>query len=236
MSSAVLNKQSAKFGLHTSHSSNGVAEHRPAKKIDYPEGDGKPMAETPEHGDAMYYAISAARAALDGIADVYIAGNNFVYYEEGDARKRVAPDCYVVLDVPRRARRSYKTWEDDGRAPNVVWEFTSRKTAKEDREDKFVLYEQVLKVPEYFLFDPLDQYLKPRLQGYRINSDGTYIPVLPDGEGRLYSEQTGIKMFADGPILRFVHPRTGEILRTYAEAEAELARLRAEIERLKANG
>ncbi|MBC7807930.1 MAG: Uma2 family endonuclease [Akkermansiaceae bacterium] len=253
MSSAVLNKPSAKTTVHTNGVVGNITSRRLPRKVDYPEGDGKPMAETPEHGDAMYYAVSAARAALDGIADVYVAGNNFVYYVEGDVRKRVSPDCYVVLDVPRRARRSYKTWEDGGRTPNVVWEFTSRKTAKEDREDKFVLYEQVLKVPEYFLFDPLDQYLKPRLQGYRLNSNGAYIPVLPDVEGRFDSEQTGIKMFADGQILRFVHPSTGAILPTYAEAEAglesakrnrailqnaeaEIARLRAEIDRLKANG
>ncbi|MBC8141460.1 MAG: Uma2 family endonuclease [Armatimonadetes bacterium] len=192
------------------------------------------MAETPEYGDAMFYAISATRAALDGVPNVYIAGNNFVFYVEGDTKKRVSPGCYVVLDVPRRARRSFQPWQENGRTPNVVWEFTSRKTAKEDREDKFVLYEQVLKIPEYFLFDPLDQYLKPRVQGYRL-SEGRYIPIVPDDKGRFLSEQTGIVMFADGQILRFLHPRTDEIIPTYAEAEAENARLRAEIERLKAN-
>ena len=216
---------------------NGMGDktfhRRRARPVDYPEGDGKPMAETPEHGDAMFYAISAARAALDGVPNVYIAGNNYVFYAEDDAKKRVSPDCYVVLDVPRRARRSFQPWQENGRTPNVVWEFTSRKTAKEDREDKFVLYEQVLKVPEYFLFDPLDQYLKPRLQGYRL-AEGRYIPLVPDDKGRLTSEQTGIVMFADGQILRFLHPRTGATIPTYAEAEAENAWLRAEIERLKA--
>ena len=216
------------------------------------------MAETPEHMEAMYYAVAAARAALDGIADKYVTGNNFVYYEKGDKRKRVSPDCYVVLGVPAKARSSYMMWENGGRAPNVVWEFTSPKTARDDREEKFILYEQTLKVPEYFLFDPPNQYLKPRLQGYRLVS-GAYQPIVPDANGRMTSRETGIVVFVDGELLRFIHPRTGMVIPTTAEAfeetarerllreaadavaererdrreaaEAEVARLRAELER-----
>ena len=175
----------------------------------------------------------AARATLDGIADKYVAGNNFVYYVEGDKKKRVSPDCYVVLGIPAKQRSSYMMWQNAGRAPNVVWEFTSRKTARDDREDKFVLYEQTLKVPEYFLFDPKDQYLKPRLQGYRLVG-GTYQPIVPDANGRMTSRETGIVMFADGELLRFIHPRTGEVIPTFAEADARRIAAETEVERLRA--
>ena len=211
------------------------------------------MAETIEYREEMFYAISAAKKALEGVPNVWVSGNDFIYYVEGKSEKRVSPDCYIVLDVlPKTTRPFFKVWEENGRTPNVVWEFTSRDTARADRETKFVLYEQVLKVREYFLFDPLDQYLKPRLQGYRL-TNGAYQPIVPDADGRLLSSETGIKMFADGALLRFVHPRTGEVLSTYEEmdaqnsvalseavrererreaAEAEVARLRAELERL----
>jgi len=47
-------------------------------------------------------------------------------------------------------------------------------------------------------------------------------------------------MFADGQILRFIHLRTGEVIRSTEEKDSiiaaqddEIARLRAEIERLR---
>jgi len=225
---------------------NGSERKLHRRPVRYPESDGKPMAETPEHRDAMMYAITAARAALDGRADVWISGNDFVYYRMGEPSKRISPDCYIVLGVEQKRRQSYKVWEEDGHVPNVVFELTSPKTAKEDREEKFELYEQVLKVPEYFLFDPLNQYLKPRLQGYRL-VNGSYQPIPFDTEGRLESKETGIKMFADGEILRFIHPRTDEVIRTSEEKDSaiiekdntiaardqEIARLLAEVERLR---
>jgi Uma2 family endonuclease len=223
----------------------GAAPARP-RRVNYPESDGKPMAENSEHRDAMTYAIQAAQEIFDNTAYVWISGNDFVYYVEGDPTKRVSPDCYVVLGVPRRARRSFKVWEEGGKIPNIVFEFTSRKTARQDREEKFDLYERELRIPEYFLFDPLSEYLRPRLQGYRL-TNGVYQPILPAPDGRLVSPATGITVFADGTLLRFVDPRTGNVVLTRAEAqrkiaeeaqachsaEAEIARLQAELEALR---
>jgi hypothetical protein len=145
----------------------------------------------------------------------------------------------------------------------VVFEFTSKKTRKEDVTLKRPLYEQVLKVPEYFQFDPTGDYLRPRLQGLRL-IEGQYQPIALVN-GRLYSEQLGLDLEAEGEILRFYDPLTGERLRNLDEeaeraeaykgraeaeaqraeaeaqraeaAEAESARLRAELEALrKQNG
>ena len=231
---------------------NGTAPRR-VRVIHYPTGDGKPVAETVEHREAIFYAIHAAQQALAGNPDVWISGNDFVYYTKDAPAKRVSPDCYIVLGVPQKERRSYKTWEENDTMPDVVWEFTSSKTAKEDRNDKFTLYEKTLQVPEYFLFDPLDQYLKPRLQGYRLVR-GLYQAIAPDEDGYLVSQRTGIKMFADSKLLRFIHPQTGQVIPTFDEmtalhekaeqeairqrelkeaAQDEIARLRAELERLR---
>ena len=43
---------------------------RKPRAIFYPERDGKPMAETIEHRDAMFYAISAAQVALEDQTDL----------------------------------------------------------------------------------------------------------------------------------------------------------------------
>ena len=235
------------------------------RSIVYPESDGKPLAETVQHRDAIMYAIQAAQVALAALPDAYISGNDFIYYVEGDPTKRVSPDCYILLDLPPRPqalRRSFKIWEE-GKAPNVVFEFTSPKTRKQDREEKFDLYENTLKVAEYFLFDPLNQYLRPRLQGYRL-TNGAYQPIVPDADGRMLSAETGIRLFTDNALLRFIHPKTGEVILTHTEldalkeqetqranaetqranaeagarqeAEVEIARLKAELARLRGQG
>jgi Uma2 family endonuclease len=120
--------------------------------------------------------------------DVYVSGNNFIYYEEGNPRARVSPDAYVVFGAPMRARDSYFAWQEGGLLPGVVFEITSRSTKNEDIVTKFEWYERVLRVPEYFLFDPTGDYLRPRLQGYRIGPDNRYTR-LELTDDRLHSEQ-----------------------------------------------
>ena len=48
----------------------------------------------------------------------------------------------------------------------MVFEITSRGTRLEDLGTKRALY-AMLGVREYFLYDPLGEYLQPPLQGYR---------------------------------------------------------------------
>ncbi len=45
----------------------------------HPESDGKPMAETPYHLEAMLYLIAALQAYLAHRQDVYVAGNQFMW-------------------------------------------------------------------------------------------------------------------------------------------------------------
>lgn len=127
---------------------------RRQKPIVYPTSDGKPMAETDKHCDLMIYVREALKVYFADRPEVYVAGNNFLYWEEGDAKKCVSPEVYVVFGAGMRQRDSYKVWEERGRLPDVVFEITSRKTRRQDTHTKRPLYERTLKVPEYFLFDP----------------------------------------------------------------------------------
>ena len=55
---------------------------------------------------------------------------------------------------------------------------TSKTTRKEDERKKPILYRDIMKVAEYFLFDPTEDYLKPPFQGFRL-VDGEYVPIEP---------------------------------------------------------
>jgi len=203
----------------------------------YPTSDGKPMAETDKYRDLAVYVIEALKVRYHG-QSVYISGNNFLYWEEGNPRAVISPDAYVVFGVEMRQRDTFMTWKEGGALPNVVFEFTSRKTRKEDTEKKLPLYERTLRVPEYFRFDPTGDYLRPRLQGFR-QLGGRYVP-LELLDGRLHSEELGLDLVQQGEGLRLYDPARGEWLPSLAEeaqarqaAEADNARLRTELEALR---
>ena len=215
---------------------------RIAREITYPESDGKPMAETPYHMRAMIDAIETLRLWFAPNHRIYVWGNLFVYYVPNNQRKSFSPDVMVVKGVDRdRPRRVFKIWEE-GRGPSAIIEITSRKTRAEDTGKKFQLYQDVLKVREYFLFDPLEEYLKPPIKGYRLRR-GAYVPIETE-EARVPSKELGLHLEKHGNALRFWNPETGRWLPTWEEAlqeerirkqqtDAENERLRRELAELR---
>ena len=202
--------------------------------VTYPDRDGKPMAETEEHFGAIARAFVLLCEYYSETLRVAVNSNQFVYYEEGEPRKRLAPDLFITFGVQKRPRRSYKVWVE-GKYPDVVVEFTSRKTKREDTVNKFKIYETIWRVPEYFLFDPQSDYLKPSLRGYRLSGD-SYVPITAVGDS-LESKVLGMKLSRDDRDLVFHESVTGTRVMTNAEKkaaafEAENARLRAQIEQL----
>jgi hypothetical protein len=73
------------------------------RRVHYPESDGKPMGETDLHRDLMTDLIFALKWFLRSTR-AYVAGNLFIYYEEGNPRAAVAPDVFVALGVEQRRR------------------------------------------------------------------------------------------------------------------------------------
>jgi len=181
----------------------------PRKRITYPETDGKPMAETDWH----YKSVTNTRFSLEWHfrerEDVYVSGNLFVYYEEGNPRKCVAPDVFVVFGVPKRPRRVYLVWEE-GKGLDVVFEFTSKKTRREDFGRKMDIYRGILGVQELFIFDPLREYLMPPLVGYFRRGEKWVRQEA--GEGRLVSEVLGLEVVVEGERLRLYDPKTKNFL------------------------
>ena len=211
----------------------------------YPTTDGKPMAETDQHRDQMVALIETLKEFYRNDSRVYVTGNMLLFYEQGNKRRHVSPDVFVVKGVPKKQRLNYLVWEE-GKAPAFVIELTSSSTRHEDRTRKFTLYRDTLKVKEYFLFDVLGDYLDPPLQGYRLRA-GKYRAIRTVA-GRLPSQVLGLHLERHGQELRLYDPAAGQWLPTPAErldetrrqlhqrtqrleqAEAENLRLRRQLE------
>jgi Uma2 family endonuclease len=204
------------------------------------------MAETPIHRDVMADLIAMLNTHFAAALDVYVSGNMMMYYVEGNPDKWISPDVFVTFGIPKLPEREiYRVWLE-GKGPDVVIEVTSKSTARIDQRGKFGLYRDVLKVREYFLFDPREKTLAgTSLSGFRL-VEGDY-QLISKAEGRLPSEVLGLHLESSGQQLRLYNPMRGVYLLTPAEtrvaleresaarqaAEAEVARLKREIEDLR---
>lgn len=232
-------------------------------EVEYPSSDGEPMAETPIHRDVMLDLIVMLKGYYEAAPNVYVSGNMMMYYFEGNADRCVSPDVFVTLGIPKLPEREiYRIWIE-GKAPDVVIEVTSTSTARIDQRRKFELYRDVMKVSEYVMFDPREKTLAgASLCAYRL-VDGEY-ELISKVEERVFSEVLGLYLEAAGEQLRLFDPAQGAYLQTPVEmretlereiaareqmrealeretaariaAEAELDRLRREIETLRQGG
>ncbi|MFY9821058.1 MAG: Uma2 family endonuclease [Thermoanaerobaculia bacterium] len=169
-------------------------------------------------------------------------------------RRGPSPDISIVRGVrnPDRKLSSFNVVKE-GVVPSLVIEVVSpidARVRKMDEVDKVKLYERV-GIPEYVLVDPPRQANSHQffLKGYRLDRLKRYQRIEPDSQGRLLSETTDLLfgVSTQGDRIEVFDARTGERLESPAEveeraaqeakranrAEEELARLRAQIERLK---
>jgi len=213
--------------------------------VKYPETDGKPMGETDQHIEETIRLRQLLKRFYAG-QRVYVSGNLLVFYQQGDPKKFVVPDVLMAKGLEPLDRRFYKLWVEH-KPPDVILEVTSSKTKKKDTTTKPELYRQ-MRVPEYFLFDPTQDYLDPPLQGYRLAGE-RHEQLVPDSQGALVSEQLGLRLCPESGRLMLYRLDTGQRLlsdaeaRAHAEAgraaeaearqaaEAEVARLREELRR-----
>ena len=93
-----------------------------------PESDGKPMGETSKHVMLIVEALNALQEHFRDEAQMFIIGNVFVYFlDEAGQLSRVAPDIFAVRGVGKADRRVYAL-EREGKAPEFVGEFSSKKS------------------------------------------------------------------------------------------------------------
>lgn len=191
-----------------------------ASTTEYPSTDGQPMAESDFQRKPLTYGVEALDIYFQDRPDVYVSGNLFIYYEEGNPQASIAPDVFVVMGAPKRDRSSYLLWNEP-KGPDFVLEITSRRTRRDDQETKPVTYAR-LNVQEYWQYDPTGDYLAPALQGFRLVA-GHYEPlpatVAPTGARILHSVVLGLDVCLEDGRLRFIDPATGQRLLTHQETE-----------------
>ena len=189
----------------------------------YPTTDPSHMSESELHRLLRNALIETLQAYYVDEPLVHVTGDLMLFYEEGKRRKHLAPDLFVAFGVGKHLRDNYLMWEES--PPRVVIELTSPSTRDDDLGPKFALYRDVLKVKEYFLFDPKEDLITPSMQGWRLTR-GVYRPIRPVA-GRLPSRELGLHLERDGNLLRLWNPDTRQRLLSPTEL-ADLAREQAE--------
>jgi Uma2 family endonuclease len=210
--------------------------------------DDEENMESERHKLQMELLIDALQPWLDQRGEGYVGGNMFVYYSMSQVRNKdfKGPDVFVALGVPQGERKSWVCWEED-KTPDIVIELLSASTTAKDKNQKKLIYQNHMHVPEYYWYDPFnpDDWAGFSLVG------GRYQPIRLNEQNQLVSQVLGLVLVRWQGVfktvsttwLRWAQP-DGELLLTMTEREqqraeqaqqrAEQAQQRAEQERQRA--
>ncbi|AUT02451.1 hypothetical protein CLI64_19785 [Nostoc sp. CENA543] len=198
----------------------------PPTQLELPYDDGVPM-ESARHKAQMDLLIDALIPWLEQREDGFVGGNMFVYYSLAQVRNKdfKGPDFFIALGVPKGERRSWVVWEE-GKAPDVVIELLSASTASTDKNEKMLIYQNQMRVLEYFWYDPFNA---DDLAGFSLQK-GVYLPIVKNNQNQLVSQslQLGLQFWQgnykgiDATWLRWANLQ-GELLPTPEEKERQRA-------------
>jgi Uma2 family endonuclease len=169
--------------------------------------------------------------------DFFVGGNMFLYFtiEQANGRYFRGPDFFVVLGVPRREHKSWLVWQE-GKGPDVIIELLSASTAAVDKGEKKLVYQDNLRVPEYFWYHPFTS----ERAGFVLR-DGEYEPIEPDGADRLICRSLELALVVWDGVYQGINARwlrwatIDGVLLPSGEEIAERERLRADQEQLRAD-
>jgi len=184
------------------------------RAIHYPESDGQPMADN----TLQFHWIVLIKENLETLFrerdDVFVAGDLLWYAVEGRPDIRRAPDAMVVFGRPKGYRGSYKQWEEDGLAPQVVFEVRSPANGFKEMLEKLEFYE-AYGVEEYYTYDPDPE--RNDLAGFQ--RQGERLRPIDEMNGWV-SPRLGIRFDMSGAELRIFAP-DGTPFRSHEEIEQE---------------
>ena len=194
----------------------------------YPESDGKPLADN----TVQFRLIVTIQGGIDALfaddPNVFVAGDLLWYPVEGSLTSQ-APDVMVVFGRPKGDRGSYRQWDEENIAPQVVFEILSPSNTNPEMIRKFEFY-QAHGVEEYYLYDPTLNTLQGWVREGKAQTPGResrLISVRPM-EGWI-SPRLGIKFATHTGMLELYRP-DGKRFETLVETtqRAEQATQRAE--------
>ncbi len=179
------------------------------------------MGETSIHADLVHYLVEVLRWLFREQRCAIYENLNF-YQTLNPKEYPVAPDIAVIKGVAHRHLRSWAIGKT-GSAPHVVFEIASKETWHNDLKEKPLKY-ALMGVEEYYLYDP-ETPPHVRLIGWRLNKARLAMEeMLPDQEGRLWSQRLESFLAADGAYLRLYENNDQRRL-TEAEAREQNERL-----------
>lgn len=184
------------------------------RAIRYPESDGQPMADNTLQFQWIVLIKENLATLFREREDVFVAGDLLWYPVEGQPRICRAPDTMVVLGRPKGYRGSYKQWEEDGLAPQVVFEVRSPANGFKEMLEKLAFYEAYA-VEEYYTYDPDPE--RNDLTGFQ--RQGERLRPIDEMNGWV-SPRLGIRFDMSGAELRIFAP-DGTPFRSHEEIEQE---------------
>ena len=196
-----------------------------ANQIVYPDSDGQPMADNTK----QFRWIMLIHANLDWLFRdeelVFVAGDLLWYPVEGNPKYRVAPDVMLAFGRPKGDRGSYKQWQEDNIAPQVVFEILSPGNTEGEMDRKLQIYARC-GVEEYYIYDP-DRLV---LKGYQ-RSDDFYLERIDRMDGWT-SPRLGITFESIEGELQLTHP-DGRVFENFENVVTERDLIRAENQQLE---
>jgi Uma2 family endonuclease len=215
-------------------------------EIIYPDSDGKPMADNTKQFELIVEIKKGLDLLYINEHNVFIAGDLFWYPVQGQSKIVTAPDVMVVFGRPKgespeatlSERGSYKQWEEDNIAPQVVFEILSPSIDRLEMSKKLLFFDRH-KVEEYYLYDPetnlldvwirtseglepiaqSDNWISPRL-GVRFDTSTSRLQLYkPDGT-KFYS------YIEVNQLLEQERDHANQVTQQLAEAQALLQQYR----------
>ena len=195
------------------------------KKVFYPETDGKPLPDGEFQAPLYIEIVGTLQTHFRGRPDVHVNGNTMFYYEEGNPRRFISPDCYVAfgVDVERIFRNNtYLLWEM-GKPPDFVLEIGSSSTWRNDLGQKRDLYAR-LGIGEYWRFDSTGQdfYREPLAGEYLEDGEYRRFELRREAGGMVWghSPTLNLDLCWDNGRLRCYDPTAGTYLMNQQEEQA----------------
>ncbi|MEB3231208.1 MAG: Uma2 family endonuclease [Leptolyngbyaceae bacterium] len=198
----------------------------------YPDSDGQPMSDNTEQYEWIVRLVTNLKHLLKD-KTAFVAGDLLWYPVEVQTPPAPcqAPDAMVAIGRPPGYRGSYKQWEEEGIAPQVVFEILSPKNTRREMAEKQKFYE-TYGVLEAYYYDPQRQ----DFWGFvRQNPDevctlitALYLPwTSPLLQIRFELFEDGLTVFYPNGD-RFVDPNVSLLELEQAQLEREQARQSAE--------
>ena len=218
------------------------------KTIIYPDSDGQPMADNTK----QFRWIVLIKENLDALfaedEAVFVAGDLLWYPVEGRPDIRVAPDVLVAFGRPKGDRGSYRQWQEENIAPQVVFEILSPGNTTKEMSRKLLFYNHY-GVEEYYIYNPdrneltglireegeltplddLENWVSPRL-GIRFELTPSTLNLY-DGENNLFLSPLELRKALRQEQVRV---RQEKLKAEQEKTRAEQEKLRAEQEKSRA--